>query len=1024
MRIITLLLIMALSTNLLAQVNDYYDRMNFIFGGIDKTKVNTSLLKEFGIRFNEVEAYNGSFSSTNYVDATQWHSLYSSFYTMRVGTLTPMDAPSTVTNLFNAQKNANPNTILLAALHYNYNQYKTNALTNGDVFLLGERIRDRPGRNPYDTKTAFGVAPLQHHLKGNSFNFKLPSNLVYGNSSQTLTTIQIDFGNGQGYQTITLNSVKNITYTSGGEKELKVKFVYSGGPTLYSHSKLYVDYMDAAAAARFDGAGLLFNREPITGANYLGEAAIGEVTVELASGHTAITKPLIVVEGFDPFDGFDYFNLINTTNPGSINIPITGYPTLNEAIEAKGYDLVFVNFRNSTDFIQRNAFMVEAVIEWVNDNKTGNEQNVVLGMSMGGLVARYALRHMETTGRTHETKLYISHDAPHQGANVPLAYQAFVRHLVGESIDIPLFLNLFGVNDMDITDFAPDLQTGMDLLNSPAAQQMLIYQLQGSGAGISIDNSTLHGSFGTEYSNLGYPSQGGIRNIAIANGSECASPLDFAPYDNLANIDQTVDLPFLATNIAFFILDWLSFKPLSALTSVLSTNTDIKAQFNMKALPNQQAKRIYKGKIFIKKKVLFVINVEEQLIGQKTLYSSSSMLALDNAGGGVYDINQISPLPPEMEQFIIEPRFNFIPTYSSLDIGGGNQTINSTDIARTYSPLVFPASPKNTPFDNFFTNPIISQSHIQFTLNNGNWLLDELQNNQQALYSCASSCTGEILNSVSGPSKVCGNSTFHVTGLSSSASIAWTKSSNLTYVSGQNTNNYRVKKKSSSNSGTGWVRATVQTDCNPIVITESVWVGGPGAFPSLISGRSTLYPGNQEMYFGSIPQGATSWYWSVPSGCSSGYCWDIISTQPTPPGARIQAGKIGDNQIISLTASNSCGSRTSYTYVNVVSSGGGGGGGGDPCGSSLMATPNPTSRKNNVVVLKVILPPPPCDTMMASQTSTNDEVVVTDQMGTEVFRGNPRGDKIHINTRKFKTGTYIATYSYKGTKLQKRFMVN
>ena len=41
------------------QNTDYYDRMEHIFGNIDKTKVTTGFLKEFGIRFNEVEAYNG-----------------------------------------------------------------------------------------------------------------------------------------------------------------------------------------------------------------------------------------------------------------------------------------------------------------------------------------------------------------------------------------------------------------------------------------------------------------------------------------------------------------------------------------------------------------------------------------------------------------------------------------------------------------------------------------------------------------------------------------------------------------------------------------------------------------------------------------------------------------------------------------------------------------------------------------------------------------------------------------------------
>lgn len=49
----------------LAQSNDYYNRMNHVFGAIDKSKVTTGLLKEFGIRLNEVEAYNGMLISAN-----------------------------------------------------------------------------------------------------------------------------------------------------------------------------------------------------------------------------------------------------------------------------------------------------------------------------------------------------------------------------------------------------------------------------------------------------------------------------------------------------------------------------------------------------------------------------------------------------------------------------------------------------------------------------------------------------------------------------------------------------------------------------------------------------------------------------------------------------------------------------------------------------------------------------------------------------------------------------------------------
>lgn len=57
-----------------AQNTDYADRMEHIFGNIDKTKVTTGYLKEFGIRFNEVEAYNGVIGSNNWTDETQWQS--------------------------------------------------------------------------------------------------------------------------------------------------------------------------------------------------------------------------------------------------------------------------------------------------------------------------------------------------------------------------------------------------------------------------------------------------------------------------------------------------------------------------------------------------------------------------------------------------------------------------------------------------------------------------------------------------------------------------------------------------------------------------------------------------------------------------------------------------------------------------------------------------------------------------------------------------------------------------------------
>jgi len=825
----SVLLFCVLQTN--AQNSNYYNRMKHIFGQIDKTKVTTGYLKEFGIRFNEIEAYSGFIDADNFVDVIQWKSLYSSLYTMRVGTTASnMVSPNIISNNFKTLQN-NTEDILLAVQYYNYQQYKINAVNNGDVSVSNGQINDVSGRNPYDTKIIFAVAPLKQTLQGNTFNFKVPNSLIYTNVGLSINNIQIDFDNGQGYQNITVNTTKTIAYNSGGVKELKYKFTYANGSHKYSHSKIWVNYIAPQNyQARFNGVNLFRDKTPIVGNSWQGASATGFVTVELAPGHSQITKPLIVVEGFDPNNSFTYYDLVENmfyTGPGGLNIDIdssSNVKTLNQAIEDEGYDLVFIDYANGVDYIQRNALMVEKVIEWVNGLKAGNEKNVVLGMSMGGLVARYALRNMELNGKTHETKLYISHDTPHQGANVPLGIQAFARHMYGEQISIPVLLSLIDINIVDLADLIPGLKQGFELLESPAAKQMLIYQLNGDGANLTHNNSMFQ-SFYNEYHAMGNPIQDGIRNIAIANGSECGNTLGFSNNDKIINIDKKIDLPWFTTNIVLTVLNAFSLNPLKTISSFLSTDTDIKAVFRVKSLPNQETKEVYHGDIFISKTILWVITVHEQIIDDVSLNSQSSMLPLDNASGGIYDIdNFISNLPPDFNSYLLQRKFNFIPTYSSLNIGGGNQNIVYSDLTKVYSPLSPPTGSKNVPFDNFYTNRLSSQNHIQFTLGNGNWLLDELKDNVGA-YPCNFVCDN-VPTQISGNNYVCDNEIKTYTiDLPNCTNISnWSVSPNLNIIS-QSYNSITVSHNSSNPLNSGYI--SINVPALNFNITKGVIVGAP-----------------------------------------------------------------------------------------------------------------------------------------------------------------------------------------------------
>ena len=1039
-KILLFLVFLATFFNMQAQNTAYANRMQYIFGNIDKTKVTTGYLKEFGVRFANIEACNGALNTSNYVTPKEWNALYNSLYSMRVGTVAQnMMAPSVVnTNLKTAQNNSID--ILIAVQHYNYQQYKTNAYTNGDVIITNDKIYDVAGRNPYDSKTLFAITPLKQNLQGSNFTFKLPSNLIYSNVGHTISQITVDFSNGQGYQNVAVNEVKNISYTSGGEKTIKVKFQYTNGTIVESHSKILIDYINPTpnSQARFNGFGsdMFWVNHAVTGNNWNGSAATGLVTIELAPGHTQLTKPLIIIEGFDPENSFNYLDLVNEDGPGGLRVRISenGQPllTLNQAIEDEDYDLVFINFVNSTDYIQRNAYMVEEVIRQINQLKVGNEKNVVLGMSMGGLVGRYALRDMEINGETHETKLYISHDSPHQGANVPLAAQALVRHLVGEQISLPVFFSLFNVNILDLEDNVDGLSDGYALLQSPAAQQMLIYQLQGTGAGISVNNSSLNSSFLNEYRTMGYPQQDNIRNIAIANGSECGNTLNFEPYTDIINANVEVDLPFFLTNIALAVANGISINPLKLVSSLLSTNTDVKAQFTLKSLPSLQTKQIYRGRIYIRKTILFLITVNEPLIDEKTLNSNASMLALDNSNGGIYDIETFAEIPTQFAQYVLQRRFNFIPTYSSLDIGRGNVTILPTDLVKQYSPLMPPPAPKNVPFNNFFTNSRASEGHIQFTRNNGDWLKNELADNP-TISSCLNFCSNAQIN---GNEILCITGVYSVTSEANPSLTVWSISQggNLATIV-PNGNQVTVNQTNPNQSGYITLNVTYSNDrCGSATVTKTIWVGKPKYNNNTMNGLDQVNKNATAAYsFNTPSQGSEYYVWSIsPVSTSCGCYTDTNGLIICPPntitpkflennaysyttnstGVSINTGNCNGLYLIQCFAYNQCGYiLASGKYINVVD-----------CIennktiNTIDVFPNPMPAGNINVTLKLPPGPSPCGgeiinplrtTNNNSNNTISNTLFIYDFYGNKIKEAKFDADEFILNDLNLSIGTYI-----------------
>jgi hypothetical protein len=131
------------------------------------------------------------------------------------------------------------------------------------------------------------------------------------------------------------------------------------------------------------------------------------------AGNVRLRKPLIVLEGYDPShlnnplisfqNNYDINDLLGMGGIEGGNAGLQGFD-LNDQLDMASYDLIFVDYRSGTDDITHNASMFQDVLRWVNARKENNaagvrEENVVLGLSMGGLVGRYGLAAMEKNRR-------------------------------------------------------------------------------------------------------------------------------------------------------------------------------------------------------------------------------------------------------------------------------------------------------------------------------------------------------------------------------------------------------------------------------------------------------------------------------------------------------------------------------------------------------------------------------------------------------------------------------------------------
>lgn len=835
-----------------------------VFQNLDKNRVPHGILLDFGMEFTNLQVFNGTLTDSTYTNSQTMSDIYKTLLMCRVrsNVTTGFITPQEYATRWYSQRTKG--VITLSGQYFKYNRFADNAYPNKINYSnnqFSDKFVGSVWQNPYEEKQLFAMTSSIAKYKGFNFQVKLPANLFLTNYPATVQNIQVDFSDGLGYRTVAYDQLVDVNYSQANIYTWKYKITLTNGQTLLSHSKIEIEEglktrpftptntTSLTSQANTTAVDLsAYAKTTITATTaYNGWYGSATVYVRYANGGNTITKPLIVAEGFDTGiiltpeqeagdNNIDYF--LRDINNSFSNLPI----------ETNQYDIIYVDWNNGVDFIQRNAFVLEEVIKWVNQNKSGSLQNVVLGQSMGGLVARYALKDMENKGLNHDTRLYVSHDAPHLGANVPLSVQHSARHLRNMYINTPIplltgevivpmiynfaegfsaIINFFGGNTSVETPITP-LQA-FSLADVPASRQMQ-YNWVNSNHGI---NNVIHDAWQQELSNMGYPigfPSKPIRNIAIANGSECG----VTQIDNgniMSYVKDAGRNTFLSNYIGIMdaVYGTLLTNPLVVVTALFPGKSYWQIDFQSKYMTTlNENKNIYHGSIKYKKKIFWFIPVSIT-ITEKNVNQPSGVLPYDIYGGG----NQKSPTDNVPLDNIVSNTFGFIPTASSLDIGKGTTVINDADYRKSYIGALPPVLPKNSPFQNFVThfdqfNPNNNNSrHISFNRRNGNWLRSELNIGiPDEITNCSFVCSG---GQISGADVLCNSSTYSAPTGAPFYNWTITQGASLVTLTGNGTPNITLTALPNA-SGSVTLSLTMGDNfakCGNVTITKTIWVGKP-----------------------------------------------------------------------------------------------------------------------------------------------------------------------------------------------------
>ena len=415
-------LIMALPT--VAQETDlseeeFKQKIDSVFEHVDMTSVETGILIEHGFNLLDPNVFNGQKPDSVYSNKEIMKALYAGLYDSRVNDYFSLeDTDSTFSKIDNAKN--------ISILFLAYNRFKDYMFKSGDIYWENGQLKktnNSKWENLFDYDFCFAVALGEDEFVGKDVTIPINVDNLLNNTMSKISQIDVKADDGT-YEKVALNTDWKHTFSQLGEHWLTFRVLFYDGFLMECRTPIMLLEQNSQHLPPIDKPIETYTEIAADGEQSGGELQVIYLNKEKTSGK--FIRPLVIagdinLSGLLTGNASTSFDL-KTIASGSIGTKI------NELSQI--YDIIYLKYNNDTDDLLRNGKLLRKALQIVNNNRFSvSDDTYVVGLGVGGVIARIGINMMESEGENHRVCKFIAVNSPFRGVNIPLALQGLIRHI-------------------------------------------------------------------------------------------------------------------------------------------------------------------------------------------------------------------------------------------------------------------------------------------------------------------------------------------------------------------------------------------------------------------------------------------------------------------------------------------------------------------------------------------------------------------------------------------------------------------